>query len=162
MGMMADRAVKFVIAASLALAIMCFQAWWRVDNWYPPLSVNGLNVHGLTAGDGVAVLLASAITCALALIALIHPQTRRTAGLAILIAGIVMLTITTYDLVHRPEPLGTYVLDTSFNGDYHPTPILYFAAATSFLIGLAGLTMALAPRDRTNPEQIDEGVTAWA
>src|ERR1700674_3237845 len=55
MGVMADRALKFVIAASIALVLMSLQTWQRSD-WYG--SIHGTDVDGLTGiGDGVLVLL---------------------------------------------------------------------------------------------------------
>ncbi len=163
--MTAERAVKFVIAASIALAIMSFQAWWRTDNWVPSTSVSGLDVDALTPADGAIVLAGSAVAAGLALLALVLPKARALAGLAIALVGLLLLGITVYDLVSLPAPLGESILslvNTGLNGDFHATPILYFAALTSFLIALAGATMALAPPDEAGQEQLDEGATAWA
>jgi hypothetical protein len=80
MGLMADRAVRFVIAASIALAIMSMQGWWSSD-WY--VTVRGTEADGLTSiGDGVLVLLGAAAAGVLALVALVHRASRRASGIA--------------------------------------------------------------------------------
>jgi hypothetical protein len=160
MGLMADRAVRFVIAASIALALMSMQGWWSSD-WYG--TIHGTQVQGLTAiGDGQLVLLGAAATCLLGLLSLVHPSSRRSAGIAIGLSGAAMLAVTIYDILYLPSVPSVLGFLKLGDGHYHATPMLYFAAVTCGLIGLAGLTMALAPQDRTGREQPDEGVRAWA
>jgi hypothetical protein len=76
-----------------------------------------------------------------------------------------MLAVTVYDILYLPSApdLRPFILGNSdVNYYYYATPELYFAAATCFLIGLAGLTMALAPRDRTGNEHEQQETPAWA
>jgi hypothetical protein len=161
MGVMADRAVKFVIAASITLVLMSMQTWWRSD-WYG--SVRGTEVDGLTSiGDGALVLLRAAAAGVLALVALVHAASRRASGVAIGLLGTAMLAVTVYDILYLPtvpDVLVPFRLGNS-DGNYYATPELYFAAATCFLFGLAGATMGLAPPDRRKGH-FDEGATAWA
>jgi hypothetical protein len=159
-GVMAERAVKFVIAASIALVLMSLQGWWTSDVYG---TIHGLHADGLTGiGDGVLISLGSVAAGALAFAALVRPVIRHWAGRAIGLLGSVMLIVTMYDILFLPSTPARRLLSEPGPGLYHATPLLYFAAFTSFLIGLAGLTMALAPRDRTGHEQIDKGRTAWA
>jgi hypothetical protein len=161
MGVMADRAVKFVIAASIALVLMSMQTWWRSD-WYG--SVRGTEVDGLTSiGDGALVLLGAAAAGVLALVALVHAASRRASGVAIGLLGTAMLGVTVYDILILPSvPTVLGVVEGIGDGHYYATPELYFAAVTCFLIGIAGLTMALAPRDGTGNEHEQQETPAWA
>ena len=161
MGVMADRAVKFVIAASIALAIMSMQAWQRSD-WYG--TIHGTDVDGLTGiGDGVVVWLGAAAAGLLALLSQVHPLSRRPAGVAIGLLGAAMLGVTVYDILISPSvPTVLGVVEGIGDGHYYATPELYFAAVTCFLIGIAGLTMTLAPRDRTGNEHEQQETPAWA
>ena len=161
MGVMADRALKFVIAASIALVLMSLQTWQRSD-WYG--SIHGTDVDGLTGiGDGVLVLLGAAAAGLLALLSLVHPVSRRPAGVAIGLLGAAMLAVALHDILYLPAlPDVLFFPRPGGDGHYYATPLLYFAAATSFLVGLAGLTMASARPYRTSREPVDEEVTAWA
>lgn len=159
--MMADRAVRFVIAASIALAIMSMQGWQRSD-WYG--TIHGTDVDGLTGiGDGVVVWLGAAAAGVLALVALVQPASRRASGVAIGLLGTAMLAVTAHDILYLPSVPSVLLWLSNVNGDghYYATPELYFATATCLLIGLAGVTMGLAPSDRAKGH-VDEGVTAWA
>jgi hypothetical protein len=162
MGVMADRAMKFVIAASIPLVLMSLQGWQRSD-WYG--TIHGTDVDGLTGiGDGGLVLLGAAAACVLALVALVHPASRRASGIAIGLLGTAMLAVTAYDILYLPGVPSVLLWLGNPNGDghYYATPLLYFAAVTSFLIGIAGLTMALAPRDGTGNKHEQQETPAWA
>jgi TRAP-type uncharacterized transport system fused permease subunit len=162
MGVMADRAMKFVIAASIALVLMSLQGWWTSDVYG---TIHGLHADGLTSiGDGLLVLPGAAAACVLALVGLVHPASRRASGIAIGLLGTAMLAVTVYDILYLPTVPDVLVPFRLGNGDgsYYATPELYFAAATCFLIGLAGLTMALAPRDGTGNEHEQQETPAWA
>jgi hypothetical protein len=74
-----------------------------------------------------------------------------------------MLAVTVYDILYLPTVPDVLVpFRLGSDGNYYVTPLLYFAAATCFLIGIAGLTMALAPRDRTGNEHEQQETPAWA
>jgi hypothetical protein len=84
--------------------------------------------------------------------------------MAIGLLGTAMLAVTVYDILYLPTLPDVLVPFRVGNGggNYYVTPLLYFAAVTSFLIGIAGLTMALAPRDGTGNEHEQQETQAWA
>lgn len=153
MGMTAQLG-RFVVAASVGLAILSRQGWWSVD-WYPARTVPGQHVQALTyVGDGNLVLVGAMMTFALGLVALVHTPSSRLAGVMIALAGAGMCGVTVYDIVHVPS-LSDYVLDVLIDRAA-PTNALYLSAMTCGLIGLAGAIMAAMPDERPHT---DEGIT---
>ena len=145
---------RFVVAASIVLAILSRQGWWDVS-WYPGNTVPGQSVHALTyVGDGNVVLIGALMTFALGLVALMHAPSSRLAGVMIALAGTGMCGVTVYDIVQVPS-LSDYVLDALIDRAA-PANALYFSAMTCGLIGLAGAIMAAMPDERA---RTDQGVT---
>jgi hypothetical protein len=162
MGVTTRRVLLLIVIASLATSIASTQTWWRADS-APAMS--GTDEQGLTTiGDGVIVLLVSAMTCLVAFLALVRPQIRRPAGAAILGAGAVMLGITTYDLIYLPSLLNPMVLGPAElrYANYYATLILYLAAGASLLIGLAGVILVGTTDERTDDDYFEKGAEAWA
>ncbi|MEO8457858.1 MAG: hypothetical protein ABI559_08605 [Chloroflexota bacterium] len=158
--MIAEKLIRFVIAASVALGIMCFQTWWRIDITESTYSIRGLSGDSLTRIDGYLVLGVAGVALVAAIVGLIHRQWLSLCSATIAAAGMLGLVVTVYGLIEPPSrhsPLLTYI--TVFV-NYHPTPLLYFSAVTCLLIAAAGVVLAVAGEHRTEPKE--RSAEAWA
>lgn len=143
MGVTPARALVVAIGASLALGVLCTQAWahvWVTEDLIGEVqagSTNGTQVHSLLSiGDGTVLLLGALMTASLGLLGLIWPDTRRSAAATIAVAGAAMFAIATYDCVHfrgNAVPLFT---------EYRLTVAPYLTAACGALIALMGAVAA--------------------
>jgi hypothetical protein len=170
-GVIHERAVKFVIAASIALAIMCFQSWWSMDLGGGDVpyqlggaseSISGTGTDAVTGlGDGTVVLICALVTGVLGFLALLKPSLHRWLGMTVTFLAALMGILTSIDILSTPtlQFLGGGALNPGLvDVNYHATPILYFAAVTSGLIALAGLVLAFARDERVEAR---ERIEAW-
>lgn len=163
MGVIAERTIRFVIAASLALAIMCFQTWWRYDFDTETSTIRGLSIGGITSFDGIIVLASAAVAGFAALIGLVSHRAQRSTGVAIAFSGLVALFLILYGLFDSPERVSTYPLSyITIFVHYNATLLLYFAAVTSFLIALAGAVLVRASGGQFRHKLREEGTEVWA
>jgi hypothetical protein len=149
MGVTRARALLFVMVASVVLACLGPLQWWHLAG----AGGDGLNgtSEGLTSfGDGKVAIGAAAAAVALAYFGAVRRINRSLAGVGICLVACLMFALCLGDIIHPPRsPLG-FIPDA---GGYHATIWLYFVAATSLAIGLAGAYIATPSERRRSHRQ---------